>query len=291
MNRIQKVLGSVAVASLIAVMPFAASADTLSAKGSTGVVINPNGIVRVIGADVTSVGNSVLGAVTNLGDIVINWLINVSASTRIVANGSSDATTTDIKVGDKISFTGSLSSSAGNLLTVAATKVRDVTNFPFRHFGAGTISSVNEANGSFVLIVKDDRMVTVQTNASTTIRLNGATTTFGALTVGERVRIVGTLNADGSVITASDIVLKDSHGRNGRDDDDDGDRDDRRHSNRDDDRSRDDNSGHSNSEARAAARVEAHAHADRDDRDGDSRGIRTLMNFFGEFHLGAGRND
>ncbi len=143
MNRIQKVLGSVAVASLMMIAPLAASADTLHASGSTGVVINPNGVVHVIGAEVTSVSNGVFNAVTTFGNVVMSWIVNVSASTKIAAGGSKDATTTDIKVGDKVSFTGSLASSAGNLLTVAATKVHDFTNFPLRHVDAQATSSVS----------------------------------------------------------------------------------------------------------------------------------------------------
>jgi hypothetical protein len=223
MNRVQKVLSSAIAASIFAIMPFVASAQTLQATGSTGVVISPNGIVRIIGADVTAVSNGAVDAVTRIGNVVMNWVVNVSASTTVVANGSKNATTTDIKVGDKVGFVGSLSSSIGSSLTVAATKIRDLTNFPFPHFGAGTISSINSANGSFVLTGESGRTVTVQTDASTTISLNGATTTFSAFTVGEEVGVAGTLNADGSVITASNIVIKNSadkgEGKNDNDND------------------------------------------------------------------------
>jgi len=141
MNRIQKSLSSAAIVALFAVMPLAASADTLHASSTTGVVISSNGIVHVIGAQVTSVSNGVVNAVTTVGSVVMNWVVNVSASTKLAANGSMNATTTDIKVGDKVNFAGALSSSVGSTLSVAGTKIRDITNFPHRFFGAHATST------------------------------------------------------------------------------------------------------------------------------------------------------
>jgi len=172
MNRIQKILSSVAVTSLLMVAPLAASAATLNATGSTGVVISPNGIVRVIGAEVTSVSNGVVNAVTTLGSVVMNWAVDVSASTKIAAGGSKSATTTDIKAGDKISFAGSLSSSAGNSLTVAATKIRDITNFPPRHIDGNATSTVSvgkhDNDGD-----ADDGTTTVNANTSASVHSDG----------------------------------------------------------------------------------------------------------------------
>jgi len=146
MNRIQKVMSSAILASLLAVAPLAASASTVGVQGSTGVVISPSGIVRVIGADVTSVGNGFVNAVTTLGNVTINWLVNASTSTKIVANGSSSASTTGINVGDKIDFAGTLSSTS-SILTVAATKIRDITTSPFRIDTKGHASSTPETKG------------------------------------------------------------------------------------------------------------------------------------------------
>ena len=89
MNRIQKVLGSAALTSLLVVAPLIASADSLNANASSGVVINPSGIVRVIGADVTAVSNGVFNAVTTIGSTILNWIVNVSARAQVFANGSS----------------------------------------------------------------------------------------------------------------------------------------------------------------------------------------------------------
>ncbi len=127
----QKILGSTLVASLFALAPLAASASTLNASSSVGVIISPSGIVRVIGADVTNVGNGFVNAVTTIGNVTLSWLVNASAATKIGANGSTNASTSAIAIGDKIDFAGTLSSTS-SVLTVAATKIRDITSLPFR---------------------------------------------------------------------------------------------------------------------------------------------------------------
>lgn len=259
MNRIQTVLGSAVVASVLMVAPLAASADSLHANASTGVVISQSGIVRVIGADVTAVGNGFIDAVTHIGNVLLSWVVNVSADTKVSANGSKSATTTDVKVGDKVGFMGTLSSSTGSSLIVAATKIRDFTTFPFRHIGEGTVQSVNTANGSFV-VVHDGTTVMVQTNASTTISVDGATSTLASLQVGDTVSVVGVANADGSVITASKVILRDVEDRDDKD----------KHDN---DNNNDHDKGHGRGE---------HEHS------GD---IRTGLNFLGGFRLGLGKDD
>lgn len=265
MNRIQTVLGSAALTSLLMVAPLIASADTLNANASSGVAINQSGIVRVIGADVAAVSNNVVNAVTHFGNVVLNWVINVSASTSIAANGSKNATTTDIKVGDKVSFTGSITSSAGNVLTVAATKVRDLAGFPLRKVAEGTVSNVNTVGGTFTLTHKG-RTVMVQTNASTTIAVKGATTTtLASLAAGAKVNVAGTPNTDGSVITATRIIVQspDEHARQ-KDNDDDGDDNDRG------------NRGKGN----------ASFHAEGKGKSDDSKGIRAGLNFLGGLRFG-----
>lgn len=206
MNQCKKIISSGAVASLLVIAPLAASADTLNAHASTGVRINPNGIVRVIGASVTAVSGDVVSAVTTIGSVVMNWAINVSDTTKVSANASATSTSA-IKAGDKISFAGVLSSSVGNSLTVAATKLRDLADLSVRHIGAGTISSVNTANGSFV-VTNNNRTVTVQTNTSTNITVGGVASNLAALTAGDKVVVAGAANAGGSVITATSVVTR-----------------------------------------------------------------------------------
>lgn len=194
----------------MAVLPIVASADTFSANASKGVVISASGIVNVVGANVTAVGSGFINAATALGTTVINWIVNTSATTKIEANGSANASTTSINVGDKVSFMGTLSS-VGSSITVAASRVRDTTTFPKPNSAVGKITgkvaSVNTANGSFVLTV-GNHPVTVQTNSSTTVSIDGTTSTLSSLQAGEQVKVTGTTNAGGSIITASQVSAK-----------------------------------------------------------------------------------
>ncbi len=217
-------MGSVGIASLLMIMPFAASAQSLQAEQSAGVFISPSGIVRVIGANVTAVSSGVVHAMTTIGSVVMNWVVNVSATTKTSADGEKTATTTNIKLGDKVAFSGMLASSTGSVLTVAATKIREMIAKPFRHFGAGTITSVNSGAGSFV-ISHGNTSLTVQTTASTTVKRSGQPTTLASLQIGEKVVITGTPNADGTIIAATSIEVrsqKSEHANdNGKHDDDD----------------------------------------------------------------------
>lgn len=259
-------IGSAALTAAFVLMPFAASAATLNASSTTGVIISPNGIVRVIGADVTAVSNGVVNAVTTLGNTILSWIVNISATTKVSGNGTANASTTGITIGDKVSFKGALTGTTSPF-TVAASKIRDLTPlFPFRHVIGGKVSSVNSAGGSFV-IKKGDRSITVQTNASTTIMVNGtATTTLASVQAGDEVKVSGTPNADGSVITATKVVVRT-------------------------DRDEDNNRGKGKSkdhEVNARAEVRANANASfKDGHEGKGNGL----NLFGGLRLGLGKDD
>ncbi len=264
-------IGSVALTAAFVLMPFAASAATLNASSSTGVIINPNGIVRVIGANVTAVGNGFVSAATTIGNTVLSWIVNISATTKVSGTGTANASTTGITVGDKVSFKGTLTGTTSPF-TVAASKIRDITNFDFKHTVGGKISSVNSAGGSFV-ITKGDRSITVLTNASTTITFNGvATTTLASLQAGDEVKVSGTPNADGSIVTATNVVVRES-GEKSRGDDD------------------NDNHGKgkdNDHEVNARAEVRANANASfKDGNEGKGKGL----NLFGGLGFGLGKDD
>ncbi|MDE2213169.1 MAG: hypothetical protein KGJ34_01395 [Patescibacteria group bacterium] len=131
MNRISSFLGTTAVAAALVLSPVIASAEGISgsAHAGAGIFISPRGIIKVVDADVTAVGNGVVDAMSQFGNLMLNFIVNTSASTTIKAGGSANASTTAIAVGDKVSFVGSLASSTNSVLTVTATKIRDLTNF------------------------------------------------------------------------------------------------------------------------------------------------------------------
>ena len=268
-------IGSAALTAAFVLMPFAASAATLNASSTTGVIISPNGIVRVIGADVTSIGSGFINAATTLGNTVLNWIVNISAATKVSGNGTVNASTTGISIGDRIAFKGTLTGTTSPF-TVAASKVRDITKslFPFKHVIGGKVSSVNSAGGSFV-ITKGDRSITVQTNASTTITFNGsATTTLASVQAGDEVKVSGTPNADGSVVTATNVVV--------REHDEDDDKDNKRGDNN---RGKDKDKDH---EVNAKAEVRGNANASfKDGNEGKGKDL----NLFGGLRLGLGDDD
>ena len=267
--KMNSVLGSAALTAAFVLMPFAASAATLNASSTTGVIISPNGIVRVIGADVTAISNGVVNAMTTIGNTVLSWIVNISPTTKVSGNGTVNASTTGIAVGDKVSFKGALTGTTSPF-TVAATKIRDLTtSFPFRHVIGGKISSVNSANASFV-ITKGDRSVTVQTNASTTIIVNGtATTTLASLKAGDEVKVSGTPNADGSIITALNVAVRSPDVKKAE--------------------ANDGDHGKSNDrEVNARAEIRANANASfKDGHEGKGKGL----NLFGGLRLGLDKDD
>lgn len=127
-------LASALSIALLALAPVAASADQISASAhASGIVVSPSGIVRAIGAQVVSVESGIVQAVVTIGNAVLNVSLDTASSTKIAANGSLSATTSDIKAGDTVNFAGALTASTGSSLTIAATKIRDLTSFAFVH--------------------------------------------------------------------------------------------------------------------------------------------------------------
>jgi len=209
------------VLSLFVLSPLTlASADTHSntnfwSNGSVGAFLSADGMVRVMGATVTAVSGNVINATASFGGSVLNWIINVSADTKIFADGSRSASTTALTVGEKIAFSGSATATSGPAIIVSAKKVVDSSWKDFRKI-AGIVAAVNSANGTYIVETKKDTNVTVQTNANTEWKVGpstslGASTTTGAfnsVAVGSWISALGTLSADGSVLTASSIAVR-----------------------------------------------------------------------------------
>lgn len=210
MNSILKTLAGFSTASLLALAPIAVSADSIGAHAGTGIFVNPQGIVRVIGGEVTSVGSNVINVATTFGSTVLNWIVNVTTDTKIMANGSKSASTTDIKVGDKVAFSGSATGST-TPFSVTAKRIFDLTTLPFRAHIAGKVTSVNTANGTFTL-EKGDRTITVQTNASTTVMVDGDDARLSAISVGDHAVVAGSADSNTSTLTAAKVVVRGDNG-------------------------------------------------------------------------------
>jgi len=102
-------------------------------ESATGAVLGPNGTIRVLGAKVVSVSENVMKAVVSFGESMLNFVVNIDANTKI--NGNGDAKVGDLKAGDKVSFSGTVTSSTSSAITV------DVDHLVSRALFAGTTES------------------------------------------------------------------------------------------------------------------------------------------------------
>lgn len=213
MNVIKKFVGTTTLAVLMC-MPLAASADSIGLRSGTGVFVGENGVVHVMGAQISAISGNIISAFTSIGNIVMNWTVNASSDTKIFAGGSKTATVADFKIGDTIAFSGTTSTSSP--LSVSAKKIVDITAAPFRGKVVGTVSNVNTAAQTFTLTM-GNRTVTVQANSATTIQIDGDASTFASIQNGDRVKIGGTLNAANTILTATSISVKEKREHDDKD--------------------------------------------------------------------------
>lgn len=207
-NTFKTLLGTLAIAGALAAVPMSAFAADATSTGA--VRINSNGSVRVVNAEVTSVTGNLISAITHFKDTLASWVFTTNASTTFRLGAGATTTPagipTGISVGDKISVSGALTS-FGSTLGVTAAKVLDLTTRAFARGTTGTVQSINATTSTFVLLA-NGKNVTVQTSASTTWA-TGATTTgsLANVTVGAKVKVLGTFNADKTVLTASKVTI------------------------------------------------------------------------------------
>lgn len=194
-------------------------------ESSVGVVLGPNESLRVMGAKVTSVSNNEISASAPFGNSSLNFVVKVDAESKLNGKvlGSAYATSiSSLKAGDKISFAGTITSSTSSSIVVDGDHVVSRAlyngNVEDKTFFKGEIKTVNVADNSFTLKLKSDKTVKVVVSSSTVITLDGVVKTLSSLSEGDEAQITGELNADGSVITASKVVV-DSDDENDNDDD------------------------------------------------------------------------
>lgn len=203
---IKKTLGSIALLGVFTITPalFAANAST-----TASVRINEDGIVHIVNAEITSISGNVIQAITHFKNNVANWTFTTNASTTIAANNTKAASTTDLKIGDRLNVTGALAT-LGSTISVSASKIMDLTSYLPWKTTSGTVKSINTSNGTFILM-SGDKLITVQTNASTTFALKSSastTTTLSSLVLNTNVKVFGTITSDGTDITATKVIAK-----------------------------------------------------------------------------------
>lgn len=204
-------LSTTALAAAFFIAPTAYAASSM-------VHMDTKGNIWVSGLQVTSVTGSTLTGNLVFPNSQTPVIVATHASTTIKTNptgNSGVSNITSIKIGDMLNLSGVLTG-INSSITLTANKIKNTTTLGMWKTKSGTVQSVNTTNGSFVLTTSGKKQnsstVTVQTNATTVFHLsNKATSTFnGVVTTNANVHVVGTLSADGTVLTATKVVVKNS---------------------------------------------------------------------------------
>jgi hypothetical protein len=161
-------------------------------------------------AVITGTVASVSGSTIQLTSWLGTWSITTSANTKF-SGGIFGAS--DIKAQDVITIHGTLATG----MNINATRVK-INNMKTRMV-TGTISNLNTGQGTFILTTPNATALTVTTNASTKIYLNGNASTLANLSNGLTAGVSGSLNATANTLTAETIkvpapqILQNSHGK------------------------------------------------------------------------------
>lgn len=200
-----------ALAVLFGSMPGIASATSSFRPlvEAPSVAMNADGKVLVKQAKVTGISGGVVSASITLGSGTLAWTVQTDAGTKFYNRTGAAGVIGDIAVGDLITFGGNLQ---GNGFTVQALAVKDMTGAVANATIGGKIESINATGLSLVLDKSrsdngNDRKVTVQTNASTAISMDGAVLPFANILVSDKVKATGSLSADGLTLSASSLVI------------------------------------------------------------------------------------
>lgn len=180
-------------------------------ESSVGVVMGKEGLVQVMGAKVVSVSGNDISATILFGNSSLNFTLKTNSTSKLNGKLLTDASVLNqLKAGDSISFTGMITSSTNSSIVVTGShivsqalynksKIEDKNSFK------GEIKAINTADNSFTLKLKSGVTVKVLVLGSTVISVDDIIKTLSSLQVENKVKVTGTSNADGSVITASKV--------------------------------------------------------------------------------------
>ncbi|MBX9765304.1 hypothetical protein K2X83_01540, partial [Patescibacteria group bacterium] len=159
-------------------MPGIASADSDSKSRIQvpSVAMGSDGKVLVKQAKVTSVSGTTINASITLGSGTLSWVLTTDSATKFYNRTSAPRVIGDIAVGDMITFGGTLT---GSGLTVQALAIKDLTGVVTNATVGGKVESINTTALSLVIDKSrsengNNKKITVQTNASTAISMNGS---------------------------------------------------------------------------------------------------------------------
>ncbi len=173
-----------------------------------------NGSVLVRGAKVTAISGNVVNASMSWGSSVLNWTVNLSASSKVVRKFGGVASVSEIAVGDILSFQGNLDTTNTSPFTVNASTVKNWSIQKKMASFNGTVKSVDSTGMKFVLTSGNRGDVTVVVASSTQFKKeegNSTALTFANIIVGAQVTARGVLDTVSNQLTANDIRIKQSN--------------------------------------------------------------------------------
>lgn len=217
MKKLSRILGVPLLAALVLVssVPAFASADSGKSERSfpflslerASFAANADGKTLVRGAKVTSVSGADINATLALGGATLNVTIHTDGSTKFYNRAGKTELISDIAVGDILTAGGTAS---GNGLTLNAAAIKDFTGAVENISVSGKIDSINLSALSFFLDKSrsgngDDKKIEVKTTGGTAFTINGVASAFASLLQGDKVKVDGSLNAEGTILTATAV--------------------------------------------------------------------------------------
>ncbi|HYC34469.1 MAG TPA: DUF5666 domain-containing protein [Candidatus Paceibacterota bacterium] len=220
--KLKHVVGGIALLAALAVVPAGAKAlSSFNTDTSTGVSLNAQGELKVVGATVNSVSNNTINATAHFANSELDFSVVTDSDTRINGTKENKPSVSALKSGDRISFAGRIMSSDDDSMTVDAEHVVSKVfqnSLAGRNVFTGEVKDVDDNEFTLRVNGKD---VEVRTTSTTTITIDGETRTLASLEEGDKVRVEGSINASLDVITATKITATSSDSDDDEDDDED----------------------------------------------------------------------
>lgn len=197
-------------------------------QAHTELHLTQNGNINVRGAKVAAVSSTSITAILGSGELAMTFVVQTDSSTKFVKRSGASEAAADVKVGDTINFSGTLTDASP--LTVKASMVKDLTlSVSGPVVLHGTVSSVNTAGNSLVVTTVSGT-TTVTVSSGTLLRLNGSVITLSDIRASDRIQVMGTMNASTNIVAAEKVIVgsKDKDGdddkkdKNGKNDKKDG---------------------------------------------------------------------
>lgn len=185
---------------------FSQNAEAKDGKGpksvgsSLEVMLSDNGNAVVRGAEVTAVGDGTITARTVWNAASLTWTVETDGSTQYVEKSGRGTSRSEIRVGDYVSFSGTIDDSKG-AFTVDADVVKNWSKDSTASVLTGVVTDID--GDELTIRIKNDTLVTVETGSGTTFA-GGA---FADIDEGDRIVVSGSYDASAKVIDATKISL------------------------------------------------------------------------------------